>query len=197
MNKVLLVASGKSALEAYDYDYKANGWTVVAVNNGWHAVPDLWDYWVRSPDFKGKKPTGDEIKEHQTIVKKYGPSLGKYGGQAACGYSITLNAGYWALDVLKPSVLGFLGADMNYTPASDGSTHFYGVGWDVQNNAGGLPDPDRMVNMYGKESKDTYLHDIYMRLDEWAEKQECGVYNLSSVKDTRLPYTKALPSDFK
>ena len=197
MKKVLLVASGKSALEAHNYDYKKNDWIVVAVNNGWHAIPELWDYWVRSSDFKGKVPTKNEIAPHQQVVSRYGPSLTRYGGQKACGYSITLNAGYWVLDNLKPDVMGFLGADMNYTPSKDGFTHFYGVGWDVKNNAGGIPDPDRMVNMYGKENKDTYLHDIYMRLVEHANKQHCEVFNLSSEQNTRLPYTRKTPLEFE
>lgn len=195
MTKVLMVASGKSATEIHDYDYKANGWTIVAINNGWAAAPELWDHWVRAGDFKGKRP--ENILPHQQECRRYGTALGAYGGQAACGYSITLNAGYWALHTLRPTVMGFLGADMNYTPSADGATHFYGVGWDIENNAGGIPDPDRMVNVYGKDNKETYLNDIYMRLNECAEKQACKVFNFSSIKDTRLPYTKAKPSAFE
>jgi hypothetical protein len=95
MSKVLLVASGFSAQQIHDYDYKANDWTIVAVNNGWMACPDLWDWWIKSGDYKGNKP--EKIGRHQKVVAKYRPALDKFGGQKVCGYSITLNAGYWAL----------------------------------------------------------------------------------------------------
>lgn len=194
MTKVLLLASGMSVKQHEDYPYKENGWIILAVNNAWAAAPDLWDYWVRAGDYKGKRPT--YIKDHQTEVKSYRDSLNKYGGQKECGYSITLNAGYWALDKLQPSVIGLLGADMNYTPAEDGSTHFYGVGWDVKNNKCGKPDPDRMADLYGRNNPN-YLHDIYMRLAHKAKEQGCKVYNLSTVEDTRLPYEKVTPSSLK
>jgi hypothetical protein len=193
MSKVLMLASGPSAKQVHDYAWRENGWTIVSINNGWR-VTDEWEYWVRPGDFTGPKPT--EFKDWQKAVERYSVQLGKFGGQRECGYSITLNAGYWALSELNPTVMGFLGADMNYTPDKDGNTHFYGVGWDVQNNAGGLPDPDRMVKMYGKDNPN-YLHDIYMRLSDKAQEHNgCKVVNFSNVEDTRLPYPKANPRDF-
>lgn len=190
MSKVLLLASGFSAKQVHDFDYKGNGWTIVAVNNGWLACPELWDYWVKAPDNKGKKP--DEILSHQTVVPRYRPQLDKYGGQKACGYSITLNAGYWALAELKPTVLGFLGADMNYTPDDKGHTHIYGVGYDIKKNK--KSDPDKMVERHSN-GDENYLETIYMRLSDKAKEQNCAVYNLSQNIDTRLPYERLKPQD--
>ena len=190
--KVLLLASGLSSKEYMNYDYIKNGWTVVSVNNGWQ-VTDEWHYWVHAPDFKGDKPK--KFLPHQREVRKYSTALRQYGGQRACGYSITLNAGYWVLANLRPDVIGFLGADMNYTPDENGNTHIYGVGYDIKHNQGGIPDPDRMVNVYGKGNPN-YLNDIYTRLSEKANDQGCDVYNFSSVQDTRLPYEKSKPYDF-
>lgn len=189
MKKVLLLAAGPSARQYYDYDYKANGWTVVAVNNGWQ-VTDEWEHWVRPPDFKGDKPK--EFLEHQSMVQRYSSQLAKYGGQKACGYSITLNAGYWALAELQPDVLALLGADMNYTPDKDGNTHFYGIGYDIKTK--GIPDPDRMVKKHGNDDPN-YLNKIYLRLVEYAEKQNCKVYNVSQNIETRLPYERVKPED--
>jgi hypothetical protein len=56
MKKVLIVASGLSANEYKNYDYKVNDWIVVAVSNGWLVVKDDWDYWVRANDYKGERP---------------------------------------------------------------------------------------------------------------------------------------------
>lgn len=187
--KVLLIASGHSATQVNEYEYKANGWTIVAINNGWQATDD-WDWWIAPPDYKGTVPVS--IKPPKQKVPSYGKSLGKFGGQIACGYSITLNAGYWALDQLKPDVIGFLGADMDYTPdAETGHTHFYGVGFDIEAN--GIADPDRMVDMYAK-GNDNYLTEIYQRLSTIAGENGCKVYNLSQGGTTRLPYPRANPS---
>ena len=191
MTKVLLLASGMSAKEVDDYNYKSNGWTIVAINNGWMAT-DEWDHWVRSNDFNGARP--HVIKDHQVECKKYGDILNHYGGHKECGYSITLCAAYYALYMLKPQVIGFLGADMNYTPDKEGNTHIYGLGNDIKKR--GIPDPDRMVTQYSKGNPN-YLSDIYMRMFDIAKRDGCDVYNLSSVEDTRLPYPKATPRDFE
>jgi len=188
-NHVLLVASGMSAHQVHDYPYKDNGWTIVAVNNGWQACPDLWDFWVRSNDFNGAVPTP---LTHQRIVKTYGHSLREFGGQKECGYSITLNAAYWALALLKPKSLCFLGADMNYVLNEEGATHIYGLGNDIIKN--GIPDPDRMAEKYGKGDPD-YLINIYRRLETIAEDHRVPVYNLSQGVDTRLPYERKAPSE--
>jgi hypothetical protein len=187
-SKVLLVASGFSSKQINDYPYKQEGWTVVAINNGYRVCD--WDYWVRPPDFEGEQAVA---KEHQTIVKAYGPALNKYGGQKACGFSITLNAGYWALSELAPSVMAFLGCDMNYTPTNDGATSIYGVGNDIKQN--GIPDPDRMAKMYGKGDPN-YLTNIYRRLEDIAQEHNCEVVNLSTDPDTRLPYKRVKPSRY-
>ena len=184
MNKVVLVGSGFSANQITDYDYKGNDWKIVAVNHGWKACPDLFDYWIRAADFKSDRPT---IKEGQVEVKKYRDDLDKYGGHKACGYSIALCAGYWTLANLNPSIVGYLGSDMNYTPDENGHTHIYGVGLDIKKHK--EPDPDRMVKRYGAGYTD-YLKTIYLRLSEKAEKQNCKVYNLSKNIETRLPYER-------
>jgi len=187
MKKVLLVASGLSANQYYDYKFKDNGWIIIAVNNGWMACEKEWDYWVKSNDYNGAKAM--PIK-NQTVVKEYGSALKKYGGQKTCGYSITLNAGYWALANLNPDVIALLGADMHYTPDKDGNTHIYGKGNDIIKN--GIPDPDRMVNVHGG-GKENFLENIYLRLETVANKQKCNIYNVSQNIDTRLPYERVLP----
>jgi len=189
MSKVVLVASGFSSKQIHDYDYKANGWTIVTINHGWQACPELWDYWVKAPDYRSEKP---KHRKDQTVVPKYRPALDKFGGQKACGYSITLNAAYWVLANLSPSVMGFLGADMNYTPDKNGHTHIYGVGLDIKKNK--VSDPDRMVNLYGKNDPN-YLETIYMRLVEKAKENNCSVYNLSQNIETRLPYERIKPQN--
>jgi hypothetical protein len=189
MTKVLLVGSGFSAKQVKEYDYKKNGWKIVAVNNGWMACEDLFDFWIKSNDYNGAHP--NNVKQNQTIVKSYGQALKLFGGQKACGYSITLNAGYWVLANLKPTVIGLLGADMNYTPDKNGHTHIYGEGNDIKRR--GMPDPDRMVIVHGNGDP-KFLNNIYLRLQEKAKESGCSIYNLSHTIETRLPYQRVTPS---
>jgi hypothetical protein len=185
MKKVLLLASGLSAKEINDYDYKANGWIVVAINNGWLAYPN-WDHWVKSKDYKGKKP--EKILDHQVELLDYNTTLKKYGGIQECGYSVTLAASYYALDYFKPDIIGYLGSDMNYEPNEFGHTHIYGLGLDIQKNK--ISDPDRMAERYGKKDPN-YLKNIYMRFYNIAQEKNTKVYNFSSDENSRLPYLKS------
>jgi len=189
MTKVILVASGFSARQLNEFDYKGNDWKIVAVNNGWMACEQIWDYWVKSNDFNGEHPKRPRAEQH--VVKEYGSALRKFGGQKACGYSITLNAGYWALVNLAPSVIGMLGADMNYVPDEKGHTHIYGLGNDFKKR--GMADPDRMVKVHGGGNPN-FLDHIYRRLEEKAKEKNCRVVNLSHTTDTRLPYKRVTPS---
>lgn len=189
--KTLLVASGLSAREIDNYPYKQEGWKIIAVNNGWLACDTTpWDFWIRSNDFNGHKPK--TVTYNQVVVPSYGRVLDKFGGQKVCGYSITLNAAYWTLGTLKPSIIAFLGADMNYNPSENGHTHIYGIGNDIK--AKGIPDPDRMVIVHG-DGKPEYLKRIYQRFEEQAIKMRCRVYNFSSEPNTRLPYKQIKPQN--
>lgn len=190
---MLILASGLSANEINDYRYEENDWIIVAVNNGWLATDD-WSYLIQSKDFKGNEPDPEDLREDQFVTKDYSKVVRKFGGQDKVGWSITLTASYYALDLLEPDVIGFLGADMNYTPNEKGSTHIYGVGNDIKIR--GIPDPDKMVQHWGKGDPN-FLKDTYMRFYDEAEKLNCKVYNLSTVEDTRLPYPKASPRDFE
>ena len=77
---------------------------------------------------------------------------------------------------------------MNCERNANGDTHIYGLGLDVKN---GRPDPDKMVKNHGRS-----IEEVYGRLEEEATKLNCKLVNLSTVKDTRLPYTKASPESF-
>jgi hypothetical protein len=189
--KILILASGLSAKQIDDYDYKKNGWTIVAVNNAWQVIPNTWDYWIRANDYKGKRP--EKIQGGQVEVQQYRDVLNQYGGHHTCGFSITLCASYYSLYKLKPKVIGFLGADMNYTPDENGNTHIYGVGFDIQQN--GIPDPDRMVKRYGA-GNDNYLNDIYLRFAKIAKENNCAVYNFSQNIETRLPYERVSVGEY-
>lgn len=187
MNKFLIIGSGKSAFEYFNYPYKKKEWKIVTVNNAWKLTDD-WDFNIHTSQCK-EKPVPNK---NQIATSNYREALDFYGGHKACGFSIMLCASYWILWKYKPDVIGYLGADMNYTPDEKGHTHFYGVGYDIQKNANNLPDPDKMVIEHGKGDAN-YLSQIYMRFYHEANKTACPLYNFSSDESTRLPYPKNTP----
>lgn len=183
-NNVLIVGSGRSGFDVKKYEDKFD--FIVVVNNSW-ALTDKWTYWIHPNDYKGTKPGVINLNQVEINANGYGKSLRKYGGIHECGFSIMLNASYWALDNLNPSEICYLGADMNYSPDQNGNTHFYGVGIDIRSK--GISDPDLMVKKRSNGDPE-YLTSIYNRFQRIANENACLLYNLSKEENTRLPYLK-------
>jgi len=185
MKKVLLIGSGCTATQVSDYSYHKTGWTIVTINHGWLAYPE-YDYWVAPTDYAGKKDpdAGDRFVGWDEYII----AQNAYGGEWECGMGITLAAAYWALHTIKPSVIGFLGCDMNYTPGKNGETAFYGIGIDVQNN--GCPDPFAMAARYSIKDP---IEKLYTRFADMAALKNCDVVNFSKIEKTLLPYKKTTP----
>ena len=191
VDHVLIIGSGKNAVEADKFDLPNT--TYIAVNHAWKATKN-WSYWLHSGDFKGEKFNGPN--EDRKVISSskpagntgYNEACKQYGGIRETGYSIMLNASYWAMEFLSPKRIGYIGADMNYSTGPEGETAFYGVGVDIQRNK--VPDPDRMAEKYGKKDPAEYLRNIYMKFYDNAQKNKIEVYNLSNDPDSRLPYPK-------
>jgi hypothetical protein len=188
-DKVLIIGSGPTAREYENYPFRENGWSVVCVNHAWEIEPKC-DMWVTASDYESAGGSMPDNADQMPRNSDYGITLNHFGGHAECGFSITLASAYNALWMFKPKVVGFLGCDMNYTPDENGHTHIYGVGLDIKKD--GVPDPDKMVKHQGFGKPD-YLKNIYTRFMDVAKERKCCVFNLSSDKDTRLPYPQTTP----
>jgi hypothetical protein len=187
--KVLILSSGLSAKQVVEYPYRQNGWTIVAVNNGWMACNE-WDAWYRAGDYVGAFPDPRDI-DGRPCIENNRVRMNEFGNIVERGRNITLQAAYWALRH-KPKVIAFLGADMNYTPNENGDTHIYGVGYDIQRN--GISDPDRLINLDGNGDP-LHLRRIFLRFETIAYERGCRVYNLSHTIETRLPYERVKPEN--
>jgi hypothetical protein len=188
---ILIVASGPSAKQYQNFNYLENGYTVICVNHGWMATGQHdWEVLMTSSDFYGELPQYS-LKDHQKIRTDYDLALNKYGGHAECGLSIVLATSYWCLNEYEPSLIGYLGCDMNYTPDANGHTHIYGVGLDII-KYNGQSDPDRMAERKMKDDPN-YLENIYKRFEHHANLAKCQVYNFASIEKTRLPYIQMAP----
>jgi hypothetical protein len=193
VNKVLVIASGRSALEFSDYNYQENDWVVVTVNNAWK-IPIIFDYWCKPKDFAGEFPTN--IPTASIITEKnFTPCLDNHGGSIQCtgAGSITLNTLYWVLDSLSPGVIGLLGCDMDYTPSSEGHTAFYGKGYDIlgKTRSKGKPDPFYQAARSKNKTKlsvSEFISLLYTRFREECDKNNTQVVNFSKSSTTLLPY---------
>lgn len=181
--KVLMLASGLSAKQFEREKFK--DWTIVTCNNGYKVTPD-WDFACFSRDFRGEIPktrgTQRILQEH--LVKEVERT---FGGQYNTGYSIVLISSYWVLSQMKPKIMSYLGADMNYTPDANGHTCIYGVGWDIKNR--GMSDPDLMALNHGGRDEN-YIGTIYKKFQGEANKRGTYVCNLSDDPKTRLPFPR-------
>ena len=183
-DRVLIVGSGLSG-DRLKRLRRPLAITTIAVNHGWMHNLSLVDWWLHSDDFIGTRP---ELQEHQREVKRYGKEINAWGGHDKLGYSIALNAVYWAA-FHGAQEIGLIGCDMNYKPV-DGKTHVYGIGLDIKKT--GEPDPDKMVRLHGKDDPD-YLSKIYMQAVEVTRRK---IVNLSTDPDSRLPYERVDLQDF-
>jgi hypothetical protein len=171
---VLILGSGPNAVQAAGWP-KAWFDQIVVMNNAWQVRSD-WDALVFPEDFDmARMPP--EIGTQQRLVQAedFVPAQNAYGGFVHAGATMAFTTAYWALGVLKPRVLAFMGCDMVY-PAT-GDTHFYGTG---------AADPLR---------NDVTLRDLgakSARLALVAAAQGCGCVNLSE-DGSSLVFRRAKP----
>ncbi len=122
---VLILGSAPNVVACRDVP-KSRFSSIVAINNAWQ-VRDDWDFHIAPDDFpRDRMP--QTLRPGQTRIGShdYVPANNQFGGIVYAGATMAFTAGYWALAVLRPSKLVFVGCDMIY-PA-DGKAHFYGTG---------------------------------------------------------------------
>lgn len=173
---VLIIGSAPDAVQCQTWDRTLFS-SIVAINNAWRVRQD-WDYLVFPEDFSQDRlpPT---VSPHQRFVEadEYVIANNVSGGIFYAGATMAFTAGYWALTVLRPSVLAFVGCDMIYS--GNGQTHFYGTG---------APDPLRKdLSLRNLEAKSA-------RLMLHAERQGTHCVRLSSG-ESRLVFPSIEPGD--
>lgn len=170
---VLMLGSGPGVLACREWPRGAID-KIVTINNAW-AVRQDWDYLVHPDDFPPERqPLSLTPGQCRVTSDAYVPVNNRFGGIIYAGATMAFSAGYWALGVLKPKVLAYLGCDMVY---GAGPTHFYGTG-----TADPLrPDPT-LQDLRAKSA----------RLELLAARAGCAVVNLSH-SESRLTFPRADP----
>ena len=174
MSVVLILGSAPIAVQAA-------GWSrdgfdaIVAINNAHRIRPD-WDFAIFPWDFAvDRRPVAND-GQHLVTEAEFVPAQNAYGGFVYAGATMAYTAAYWALAVLRPTVIAMFGCDMHYPAGA--ATHFYGAG---------SPDPLRDdITLRSLEAKSA-------RLMVLAAKQGCAMINLSQGQ-SRLIFPRGMES---
>ncbi len=174
-SRVLILGSAPDAVRARNWARDGLG-TIVAINNAWRVRPD-WDVLVHPKDFPlDRRPAsltaGQALRSHADYV----PAVNAHGGFVFVGGTMAFTASYWALEVLRPRVIAFLGCDMVYPAA--GASHFYGTG-----TADPLRADPTLQSLEAKAAR------FQMR----AAQAGCAAINLSALPTSRLTYPRTDP----
>ncbi len=171
-NNVLILGSAPDAILARDWPEDRFN-SIIVINNAWKIRHD-WSYHIFPNDFPQEKRPIPNRKQRLISAPEYVSVQNSFGGFVYAGGTMAITAAYWALGVLEPNNLFFLGCDMVY---STKKTHFYGQG---------TPDPLRKdISLRSLEAKTT-------RFECFASLVGCKVFNLSEQKDSRLVYRRKL-----
>jgi len=122
---VLIIGSAPDALRAREF-HGSGYCAVVALNNAWR-IRDDWTHSVYPEDFEPqRRPSSGRGK---TLVEydKFVPANNAYGGIIYAGGTMAFTGEYWALHVLMPDMMAFIGCDMVYD-GHPAQSHFYGQG---------------------------------------------------------------------
>lgn len=201
--KVICMGSGKNMVQVNDWD--TEGIKICGVNNTWRGT-DKWDVLLHAGDYPFRNQI-TRTREGQMIVSREGekgfkksyvgmsPNMVWEEARIHLGLPIYFTLTYWALYHLKPTHIGFIGFDMNYTPGPEGETTFYGKGYDMQKR--GIPDPlfqFRTVPEYKKHG-DAMFGILLDRLKKY--KGDCKLVNLSDDPTSILPWEQVTFEEFK
>lgn len=203
-DKVLIVGSGRSASEIENWNL--DGWSLVTINHAYQ-IRDDWEFAGYAGDFPKDIQPRKKLPNQHTFSHKVGPagrveivpkSEGRGYERAMAKFdrkhnTMFFNVSYWVLVYLRPSVIGYMGCDMNYEADKGEPTHFYGVGKDILKR--GIPDPDRYIKQHHKGNKEV-LYNLFTELQRDAANQDCRLINFSK-EESRLPYDKEIWNKFK
>jgi hypothetical protein len=120
----LVLVAGSAPEVASLHDQALEGLTTVAINNAWRIREDF-DYVIFPRNLPEENRPPDSYGTNIVREINYRKHVAAAGGLLFCGSTMAFNAGYWAVQYLKPAMIGFFASDMIY---DDGETHFYGKG---------------------------------------------------------------------
>ena len=193
MKKVICVGSGPGGVDYVNNIPNLDGMDVVGVNNVWKGT-DRWTNLIYAGDYYDAhkivvtNPDKQKLHSRGSFQKSYIWGSNNMPWEQAriyCGLPIYFTTMYWTMYYLKPDVIGCIGFDMDYTPGPDGSTSFYGVGYDMKTR--GEPDPLYQFKHRYKDLEDP-MGTLLERLDNKTIEVGCEIVNLSDNPKTQLKW---------
>lgn len=204
MDKAICLGSGFQLPLINDWD--TDGIYIVGVNNVWRGTKK-WNTIIHPNDYGHAKELKNEKKSNQEIIAKiYNP---KRTTDAAISYltgikdqkKANIHAGltmyfpmmYWTIYHIKPKFIGCLACDMVYKNENSNNTSFYGIGEDFKKR--GLSDPSFMKSHPEYKNDPNIFNTLFERLKKY--KGNTKIFNLSTEKETVLPWERISFEDFK
>jgi hypothetical protein len=172
----IIVGSGPSA-PSLPKDLPAEA-VLIAVNNAWR-INRVFDYLIYPDDFPADRLPPANFPGVLVSNSGYMPAIDASGGIVFCGATMAFAAGYWAVEKIRPKILGYFASDMIYSTNS-GNTHFYG---------NGAPDPLRKdISLGSLEARSTRLFCL-------ALMNGTLIVNHSEEPDSRLVFPRLSTKD--
>jgi len=194
--KIIIFGSSKNLITA-NYWKKREDTAWIMINHAWQIREknNDWDKVVCTKQYLNGDEGDKNLKAHvDNMPKRYGdymelfkyPTLRKkyysfLKGEIETG-TMFFNACYYGIEMYQPSKIGFIGCDMDYEQYSEGEDNaFFGVA---------TPDP-----FIALESKEGILERLNI-LEDFCEKENIELVNLSTADWTILPFRKEIYEHF-
>lgn len=163
---------GSAPCSAQLADANLEGFEKIALHKAWRVRGDF-EYQIALRD----NTEGGELPEiypaRRIRRRQYKNLLDQVGGPIMTSASISIFAGFWAVNEAKYKTISYFGCDLVYLPsANEGKTHFYGVS-DL-----GPSVADHAAQIY------PYLR--FARLFGWGLLHRVVILNASAVKGTAM-----------
>lgn len=181
-NIILIFGSAPDVTEIAQWDLSFFA-SKVAINNAWQVIPN-WNYLIFPEDFPNERRPKLSVGSEKKLItsNEFVIQQNNFGGFIYAGGTMAFTAGYWALGALKPDIIAYIGCDMIYSPAIGKPSHFYGHG---------SADPLRNdITLQSLEAKSNRFMALANRLN-------CAVVNLSSMRMSRLTFPRLSFSEFQ
>jgi len=166
----MIVGSAPCSAELKDANLK--GFDKIALHKAWR-IRDDFEYQIALRDYTDGGQVPEAYPAQRIRKQHYQHILDQVGGQIMTSASISVFAGFWAVNAAKYRTISFYGCDLVYDKkTNEGKTHFYGV-----SDAG-----PSIVDHAAQISP----HLRFARLLGWALLHRTVILNASGLEGTRM-----------
>ncbi|MGB0900318.1 hypothetical protein [Halocynthiibacter sp.] len=118
---------GSAPCSAQLVDANLEGFEKIALHKAWQ-LRDDFDYQIALRDHTDGAQVPETYPARRIRKRQYKNTLDQVGGPIMTSASISIFAGFWAVNEARYKTISYFGCDLVYQPSvTEGRTHFYGV----------------------------------------------------------------------